>query len=68
MYKKENANVPMQAYWKVIVFIIPIMFNFLPFLWSAQGYDRKFPDFWKWNIAGVIFYFLLVIFIKLFFK
>ena len=60
-----NATRPLEAHWKVLAFLIPVITQLLiSGIFKADGFHRKASEMGKWTLRGVLFYlglFLLII-------
>lgn len=60
--EEDKAKKPLQAYWKVLTFIFPGVLNLIfAMLFTADGYDKRTKDMWKWTFYGFCFYVVIVL-------
>ncbi|MFH2143093.1 MAG: hypothetical protein ABIJ97_11755 [Bacteroidota bacterium] len=57
---KDNTNVPLQIYWKIITLISPGLFNLLiGENYKKEGFERRYKEMWRWTFYGLGFYIFL---------
>lgn len=66
-YRKVcNQEMPLQTYWKVLTFIFPGVLNLVfAMIFTAEGYDKRTKEMWKWTFYGFCFYVAIVFLITM---
>lgn len=65
--KAAKANMSLQTYWKVLAFLFPGIMNlFFALIFTAEGYEKRTRDMWRWTIYGILFYLLMLMIIRFF--
>lgn len=66
--RKIRAEEPLQTYWKILTFIFPGILNlFFAFIFTADGYNNRTKEMWKWTAYGFCFYIVMILLIQMFY-
>jgi len=59
----NNANLPLQPFWKFFAFIFPLVFLGIiivnPYLFEPKKYKSRYEETWSWITIGFLFWILL---------